>query len=194
MPLHTGFITETLGTFEGAAKCRGYVPAHAGKALGNSGVTIGTGVDLGQHTAEGLAAMRVPHSVIGLLVPYLGLQKEAAQKRLKTLPLILSPESVHALDQAVTKHFIDTVERIFDHRAARCGASFFADRPRQVQAVAVSLCYQLGPKGCPRTLDLLAQGRYADASQELENSAAWGHRYMARRRAEAALIRQVCQP
>ena len=192
MPVHTGFITEILGNFEGAARRKGYIPARGGRVLGHSGVTIGTGVDLGQHSHEELAAMGVPLTVLGVLVPYLGLKQEAAQRRLADLPLTLSPESVHALDQAVIRHFIARVERLFDQRAALCGRAFFSERSREVQAVAVSLCYQLGPKGCPRTLDFLAQSRTPEAIAELENSAAWNHRYMGRRRAEAALLRRVC--
>lgn len=149
------FITETLERFEGAGRRKGYVPMYRGEVIGNSGVTIGTGVDLGQHTQEALQSMGVPATLVGVLVPYLGLKRSAAVAKLRQLPLELSAEAVVALDKAVIGHFIQTTELRFNKAVqkvnARAGKELlFAARPKEVQAVAVSLAYQLGFTGFPR--------------------------------------------
>ena len=79
MPIAYDYIREVLSRFEGAGRTRGYVPCDkTGRPLGASGVTIGTGVDLGQQTGAGLLDMGVPHAVVKKLLPYIGLKKEAA--------------------------------------------------------------------------------------------------------------------
>ena len=195
MPRADTYIRQILERFEGAGRCRGYVPMQQGRVLGNSGVTIGTGVDLGQHSRDALEKMGVPASITGVLVPYLGLRKEDAVSRLKASPLVLATDAVAALDRAVIGHFITRMEKRFDktiHEIASAPCpGFFAERPREVQAVLVSLAYHLGFGGFPRTYALLASGQYTRAIAALRNSAAWNHRYMYRRREEAALIEQA---
>ena len=195
MPRADAYIRKTVERFEGAGRKRGYVPMQQGRVLGNSGVTIGTGVDLGQHSREELEQMGVPVTIIGALVSYLGLQQEAAVAKLNTCPLVLAEDAVAALDRAVIGHCITRMEMRFDHTVQSLASlprpGFFAERPKEVQAVLVSLAYPLGFGGFPRTYALLAGGQYAGAIAELRNSAAWKHRYISRRREEAALIEQA---
>ena len=195
MPRADSYIRKILERFEGAGRKRGYVPMQQGRVLGNSGVTIGTGVDLGQRTRKELEQMRVPATIIGALVPYLGLQKEAAIAKLNTCPLVLAEDAVAALDEAVIGHCITRMEMRFDLTVQSLAnpprPGLFAERPREVQAVLVSLAYHLGFGGFPRTYALLAGGQYAGAIAELRNSAAWNHRYIYRRREEAALVEQA---
>lgn len=55
---------------------KGYVPTDKmGKAIGQSGVTIGTGFDLGQHSEQDLVNIGVPNDLIQVLHPYLGKRK-----------------------------------------------------------------------------------------------------------------------
>ena len=78
MPIDHNYIRAILERFEGKGIARGYVPMKNGEVLGVSGVTIATGVDLGQQTGAGLLDMGVPHAVVKKLLPYIGLKKAAA--------------------------------------------------------------------------------------------------------------------
>ncbi len=190
MAVNLDFITEILRRFEGRPATRGYLPVHRGRVMGNSGVTVGTGVDLGQQSKPGLEGMGVPPELVSCLLPYLGKKREEARAFLAANPLQLDEADVRALDSAVIRHYVNRLERRFNREAARCGASFFADRKKEIQAVGVSLDYQLGPQGWPATLKMLAAGRYALAAAELRDPLAWNG-YRERREAEAGLLEQA---
>lgn len=196
MPVHTAFIIDFLRRHENRPPdfkpvLRGYVPQSGGQVIGNSGVTVSTGLDLGQQTKESLLKMGIPQTVCGVLFPYVGLRRDAAVAKLAALPLILSLDAAEAVDRAVIGSYIREVQERFD-RAASAGSKF-ADRPQEVQAALVSLRYQLGFGGCPKTWDMIASGDYHKAVAELRDPSRWGGRYMERRRDEAALLAKVAR-
>ena len=90
-----GFIAE----LEGESRTEGYVPTErgTGKVLGHSGVTVGTGFDLGQHGEADLRRMGISEELITKLHPYLQLQVKNAQNFLKKNPLNLRPEQLAEL-------------------------------------------------------------------------------------------------
>jgi len=201
------FINAVLAKYEGKAYARGYVPCKGGvyfggadspkgDALGASGVTIATGVDLGQQTLRGLAAMGVYSDTLGILHPYLGLQKQAAINKLKEAPLTISPKQVEEIDEAVHKFYIQDAARKF-------GQERFDAAPKEVQAVAVSLCYQFGTPyraaspGLGLAWEALRAGNYKDAALHLANPTGWSakdpnhQQYLPRRRQEASLLAEV---
>lgn len=189
-------IFKILGRFEGAGLVRGYIPTgRDGAALGNSGVTIGTGIDLGQQTQAGLLAMGVPAGVVTKLLPYIGLRRQSAVDKLALRPLELSPAEVEQLDAAVVSACVAEVAAHFDAQAGADGgpgeSGLFAGLPKNVQAVLVSLRYQLGFGGFPRTWRMIVDDDREAAVEELETPARWGGRYVKRRRAEAALLREA---
>ena len=141
MAVHHDYIRSVLERFEGKGLTKGYVPSKNGVPLGVSGVTIGTGVDLGQQTSTGLVMMGVPPEVIRKLTPYFGLKKQAAMDALKRQPLTLSPAEVYALDSAVIGRY---VRNIGDRYNRDTPFRAFADIPPQAQAVVVSVLYQRG--------------------------------------------------
>jgi len=106
-----------------------------GEILGQSGVSIATGVDLGQQNEASFKGLS--ETLIAKLRPYLGLKKEDARKALLENPLSLSLEEVKQIDALIKKRYIDNT-------ANRFGKETFESSPKQVQAVAVSLCYQFG--------------------------------------------------
>ena len=80
---------------EGPCRTVGYVPARPGNfrgapgqnpddyaAIGNSGVTIGTGIDLGTYTADQMSAYGLPEGLVNPLRPYMGLHKSSAIAKL----------------------------------------------------------------------------------------------------------------
>ena len=66
----------------------------------SSGVTIATGVDLGQQNESGLRRLRVSEAIINKLKPYLGLRGSSAKAKLATDPLVLSYQEGLALNSA----------------------------------------------------------------------------------------------
>ena len=191
MSINFDFIKNFLGPLEGAGVTRGYVPCDkAGRPLGVSGVTIGTGVDLGQQTGAGLLDMGVPHAVVKKLPPYIGLKKDAALAAIKDQPLTLSPAETSALDDAVIKRYLRDIEARYNKDNP---ASPFADLPPEAQAVLVSILYQRGlgsPKSYPNTWTLLLKGDWPGAAAKLCNGALWDG-YQTRRAAEGKLLKRI---
>ena len=193
MPIHTPFIVEFLRRHENLPPhhkpiLNGYVPKRNGVPIGQSGVTIATGCDLGQQTPESLLKMGVPQTLAARLIPYCGLRRDAAVAKLSTLPLVISEDAADAIDSAVIGSYIREVQARFDRDA---GSSRFVDLPKEVQAALVSLRYQLGFGGFPRTWALIVAGNYHGAISELRDPTKWGGQYMDRRRDEAALLSAV---
>jgi len=198
------FINEVLAKFEGKAFARGYIPCKngtyyggekplKGEPLGASGVTIATGVDLGQQTVDGLRSMGISDSTLKILSPYIGLQKQNAVQKLKAAPLTITTEQVKEIDDAVHKFYILDTARKF-------GGERFESAPKEVQAVAVSLCYQFGTPSRPVSPSLglawqaMRSGNYLDAANHLKNPNGWsvGHQqYLPRRKQEAALLNAI---
>lgn len=188
------YIASVLARFEGKALTRGYIPRDRdGNILGKSGVTIATGLDLGQQSLERLVGMGVPRGLAGRLVPYLGLTGAAAARKLTEVPLVLSDDAVAAIDKAVHAAYIDTAAELF-------GRDLFETSPREVQAVATSLHYQFGTPNrasspaLGKAWSAMRFGRYAEAAMHLRDTSGWSasHRqYMRRRKAEADLLERA---
>ena len=191
MPIHQQYIREVLARFEGSGIRRGYVPCgRDGAPLGASGVTIGTGVDLGQQTATALLNMGAPDALTRRFIPYLGLKRGAAQDAIRRQPLLLTAAEVAALDGVVISRYVRDIAARYDRdRPARP----FADLPREAQAVVVSLLYQRGlnsPAKFPQTWAALLRGDWPDAAARLCNAELWDG-YQARRKAEGEILQGI---
>ena len=189
---HIAYIRRVLERFEGN-KATGYVPKDRhGKALDNSGVTVGVGIDLGQQTPQGLAAMGLPLPLVEKLKPYCGKRKDAAIRYLQSFPLVLSRAEVDTLNAVVIGAYVRQTANSLDSEPTARKIGRFADRPRQVQGVLVSLLYQWGsPRRIPSTWGKIARGDYAAAVAELYDPNAWNNKYMIRRRGEAGILAEV---
>src|SRR5581483_5602641 len=87
---------------EGGLSTQGYIPTRKdGSIIGQSGTTVGAGVDLGQQSIEGLREMGVTEDIITAVSPYLGKQMSVAQAYLAKNPLTLSSSQAEALTAAV---------------------------------------------------------------------------------------------
>ena len=193
------YIGSVLARFEGKAIPRGYVPCRGGtfygtgdmgEPLGISGVTVATGVDLGQQTGKGLESMGISAPTVATLAPYLGLRKAEAVAKLRAAPLTLTQEQVGEIDRAVHERYIAQAALLF-------GRETFAAAPREVQAVAVSLHYQFGTPSRPaspalaKAWESMRAGAYVRAAAYLRDANLWSgphQAYMNRRRLEAAIL------
>mgnify|MGYP003455731261 CR=1 FL=1 len=162
-----------------------YVPAEKGKAIENSGVTIGAGIDLGQQNAASLKAAKVPQPLIDKLKPYFGLRKDAAVARLGQKPLTLSASETTLLNRAVKDKYVKDVAAKFD-KASTTGTKF-ADLPPAWQTVITSVAFQYGDlkTKAPRFWGQVTSGDFGAAQKNLLN---FGDRYESRRKQEAELV------
>lgn len=209
MPIHTDKIQEVLRRpgFEGPQQLRGYIPCDLTTggtanykggpnperyvAMGASGVTIGTGVDLGQTNKDTLRGMGVSNAVVYKLMPYLGQRKAAAVAVLYRLPLTLSQAVADELDAAMLNHHITKIADYYDRAVGLPGC--FATLPWQAQAVIVSIQYQRGvksPRKYPNTWKAFANQDWKDAAYRLGTGRFWTG-YQGRRRLESELLKEL---
>ena len=210
MPIDIAYIRAFLRRpgIEGPQQLRGYIPCHWTRgrtrnytgqphpeeytAMGVSGVTIATGVDLGQTTADDLESNGAPSAIVNCLRPYLGLRQDAAIRKLHAVPLSVSPATADALDDAVHGMHAARIAARYDQDSP---VTPFADLPPQAQAAIFSLLYQLGctggPRRAPNTWTALLRGDWADAARRLRTRSYW-EGYQDRRALEGALLREVC--
>lgn len=208
MPIHTDKIQEALRRpgFEGPQQLRGYIPCDLTTggtanykggpnperyvAMGASGVTIGTGVDLGQTNKDTLRGMGVSNAVVYKLMPYLEQSRAAAVDALHRLPLTLSQAAADELDEAMLNHHISKISAYYD---AATDPGTFASLPWQAQAAIVSIQYQRGvksPRKYPNTWKAFVNQDWKDAAYRLGTGRFWTG-YQGRRRLESELLKEL---
>lgn len=166
---------------EGAAESTGYVPRDKdGNPLGRSGVTIASGVDLGQRSVDGWARLAIHELTLELIAPYCGVTGNAAVKLLKERPLTLPEEHVRELDNCLRADFTRAVERQWNLDSAD---EWDALDDRQ-QTIVMSVAWQYGSpnKRCPTFWGHATGGRWEDVIRELRD---FGDAYPTRRNKEA---------
>lgn len=210
MPVEQNYIDAFLTTVEGKCQTVGYIPCDlvAGgtanyegkgdpklyKAMGDSGVTIATGCDLGQTTLDTLLKYGLDSGIAHSLVPYIGknVRQDAALRKLHEMPLTISLDVAHAIDRAVHTGYLHSyVIPAYDKHFPK---DKFADLPKQAQAAILSICFQKGVGGtkrdAPNTWAAFCRGDWADASKRLCNASFW-EGYQGRRRQEGILLKEV---
>lgn len=195
--VHTEFIRRFLARWE-TRQLVAYIPcqhrnftgrenpAACGEPIGASGVTVGTGLDLGQQGEADLRRMGVSDALIERFCSYLGKRRDEAVGALARAPLTLTDAECDAVDAAVHDDYIRRAAALYDSEADEP----FADCPPEAQAVIVSLFYQLGSGRTryPVTWRLLCEGDWAGAARELKTGF---KRYANRRRDEGRLLAEV---
>lgn len=207
--IHIDKICEVLhwDYFEGPQMLRGYIPcniAGGGTAnykggsnperyipMGASGVTVGTGVDLGQTTESDLSEMGVSQNIIAKLKPYIGLKKTKAVFALYKRPLLVTKEEADVLDSKMHGHHAILISNRYNKDA---GKGVFDSLPWQAQAVIFSLLYQCGCTGGPKkdalTWQALVRQDWITASKRLMTKEFWAG-YHNRRCAEGKILSEL---
>ena len=142
---------------EGKNMLHGYVPTDKlGFTIGQSGVTIGTGVDLGQLDRIDLVNLlrNVPDSfnLLSKLIPYVGLQKVKAVQALNRNPLEITKDEAETLSIAIREKIKLELITIWEKKTK----TDFWKLPDQAQTVLFSLAYNFGsnlPERLPHTWD-----------------------------------------
>lgn len=179
-----GIDWEFIGALEGEGILKGYVPDAEGS---KSGVTIATGVDLGQRSEASIGALDIPDSLKAKLKPYAGLKKQAAVDALRRNSLTITEGESRALDQAVKGGTVADVQERYDGAVAG-GTVRFDDLSVQVQTVICSVAFQYGSnlsRAAPKFWRACTEQRWNAVLGELRN---FGDRYPTRRNKEADLL------
>lgn len=129
--------------FEGGRKLYGYVPVNnEGEPIGKSGVTVATGVDLGQYSPEEfLHNLKISPSLVRKLHPYFGVTGVSALQLLKDKPLHLTGEEADLITEHVRFSILKTVARVWGEHSQVP----FRQLPPRVRTVLFSLAYNFGP-------------------------------------------------
>lgn len=169
-------------------KVTGYVPmtADGQEPLGRSGVTIGSGVDLGAWSEAKLLAIGIPASVVARLEPYLGLTGWPAIHALQQAPLVLTAEEAKTLSDTITDLIVDELAGRYDKAAKDLK---FDDLPLATRTVIASVAFQYGTNLARRTPEFWKQVTTGDWDGAYENLCRFGDSYVTRRGKEAALLK-----
>jgi hypothetical protein len=124
---------------------KGYVPSNKkGTAIGNSGVTIGGGVDLGGQGVAELQAAGIPPYLIEKFKPYLGLRTAAAKAKLKKQPLTITAAEAKFVTASMQLANLRGVKKLVDGYGINYNAL-----PKSIKTVLLSQYYQRGSGGFP---------------------------------------------
>jgi hypothetical protein len=175
---------------EGGQVLSGYVPDASGS---QSGVTLGTGVDLGQRSESDLDRLDIAADLKAKLKPYCGKKSKDAADYLKKNPLVITAADASALDLAIKQPLLDRLVAAYDNAVDHANASddcsrvHFSELPQGVQTALASANFQYGslPGSTPNYWKQVTEQRWKDASDNLKK---FGDAYPTRRKLEAALI------
>lgn len=173
MAIDFDFLREVEG-FETEA----YVPQDDNGVIENSGVTIGSGIDLGQWTKKQLADMGVDPAVLTKLEPYLGKKKDKALDLLNQQPLRLSEGEAEALTTAVKKGYAEKMKRWYNkNNTVGNDWSDLTDR-QQTAVTSVAFQYGVGSDNTPAFNKQVLDNDWDGLAANLKN---FGDRYDTRR-------------
>jgi YD repeat-containing protein len=163
-------------------------PQNRSQAHPNSGVTVGTGFDLGRRDAAGLLAMGVPQSLVTRLTPYLGKRGNDARLAVERAPLTLTQREANTLDALMRGRKAMSVAETYNARST----VKFQDLAGGYQTAIASVHFQYGSiRATPTFMRQVTTQNWEGAIRNLRN---FGDDFGPRRRAEAALMERTLRP
>ena len=166
---------------EGRAINNGYVPTRRdGTVVGQSGVTVGTGVDLGSKNDAYFDGL--DESIKAKIRPHFGKKRTAAQTSLQNKPLTLTDSEVATLDRFVKEKELDTLRDKWNEDSD----TDFDDLPTNQATAVASTYYQYGQQMFDHNYwDQTTSGDWEAARDNLRN---YGDNYNSRRNREATYL------
>jgi uncharacterized protein YegL/GH24 family phage-related lysozyme (muramidase) len=147
----------------------GYVTidTKSGQVLGQSGVKIGGGIDLGNKSKASF--MSVPNTTVDKLEPYLGLKGDFAACAAIERPLELTLREAETLTNIIKNEVIDKVSKTYES-SKRVNSLPFTSVPRGIRTALVSVWSQFGnPTAYPRLWEYVTKNDWTNAIRELRN-------------------------
>ena len=160
-----------LTCHEGFLFC-GYVPIDpkSGEVLGESGVTVGAGVDLGSKSRASFSSLS--STLVDKLEPYFGLKRNLAACAAIERPLQLTQAEAISVTDAV-KNNIDNQALERYNRDKDPSALEFASLPRGIRTAIISVWYQFGYPDVkptyPKFWGFVKNNDWENAIKELRN-------------------------
>jgi hypothetical protein len=147
-----------------------------------SGVTIGTGFDLGQQTLAGFKKFAFSETLYNKLKPYVGLKGVVARDKLALLPLRLTNLEADELDKKVKQGYYTRLVKEYEARSDLTFTTLAVGK----QTAIFSVFFQYGSLSrTPRFREAVCKGQWKKAIAELRN---FGDNYVKRRNMEADLM------
>lgn len=170
---------------EGGMVTKGYVPIDSsGHAIGQSGVTIGAGVDLGQWSESEIVGWGASPALIARLRPYLGLRQGRAIAALDQKALHIGADDATLLSRGSRKRIVADLSSRYEMDAGVA----FGSLPAGARTAIASVAFQYGSRldqRCPRFWRAVTNRRWEAAVAELR---AFGDAYPTRRKLEAGIL------
>ncbi len=165
---------DLISEFEGKGINTGYVPSE------NSGVTIGTGVDLKEKNEEYFKKINVSESIIDKVKPFFTLKGAEASEVAGNLQL--DDNEVLELDTAVKANYATDIKDKYEEATGKS----FTDLNSEQQTVIVSVGFQYGSfERTPSFWKAVVNDDWDAVETELRN---FGDNYTTRRLKEADLL------
>ena len=163
---------------EGGSQNNGYVP----EGGDNSGVTIGSGFDLGQQTEETIKNFGFKdQNILNIIRPYLGIQGAKAKDIAPNLTL--SDEQKFDVDSSVKNYYENNIINQYNSKKRKFS---FDELDPAVQTAIASVGYQYGDlRRTPRFFDAALNNDSESLVNELRN---FNDNFSTRRNAEADYI------
>lgn len=168
--LGTRINFDKLADFEGGQWTHGYIPGHTpgvpndgAKVLGQSGVTIATGFDIGQwHHLALTRSFRLPEMLVRKYAPFCNKKKQGAVTAFETAGgLVISKPQADVTDMHVQRFHLVAAVDAWDHESPK-PAKRFVELTSAQQTVILSRTYHQGI-GMPKTP--VAQAFYTAAKR-----------------------------
>jgi hypothetical protein len=148
-----------------------------------SGVTIGSGVDLGARNVNDLKKLNLPKKLIDKLTPYLGRKRGHALDFVNRRPLDISKEDARLITNSVRKKELDFLSKEWK---AKTGKDF-SELPESKATAVASVAFQYGVDGIKK-MDYWKQVTSDDWEGAYANLRNFEDRYSGRREKEAAFL------
>jgi type VI secretion system secreted protein VgrG len=174
---------EFIKQLEGSRK-DGYVPAPDDS---QSGVTIGSGFDIGARSLTDLKILGLPDKLIKKFSPYVQLKKQDAVALLKDIPLSITDEEQVLLEQLVKNSETEKIVNLYNNSESKVK---FECLPEEAQTVIASVAYQNGYLPS-RTPDFWTQAVKQDWNAVYDNLMDFSDAFPTRREKEANLIKRL---
>ncbi len=173
--IDVAFIRSLEGT-----RLEGYVPMNKGLPLGQSGVTIASGFDIGQRSDRDLRILGLSTNLIAKFQPYLGLKKWDAYNALKKTPLHITQAECDEINNIV---FNAKVRGIIDE----VGETTWKKLGRSLRTVLASVQFQYGDAKT-RTPNFFKAVMTMDITSIVNHLKNFGDVYKTRRLKEASYL------
>lgn len=188
LPMKTNDLTggkvdwKFIADREGKGKEQGYVPKDKNnKPDSNSGVTIGTGIDLKMKNRKYFEDLNIDEDIIKKLEPFFGLKGLEADVKAKNLNL--SKEQIVKLDSAVKKDYANRIKTQYEKDSGKR----FENLTDAQQTVLISVAFQHG-LNATKKYNFWKQATTGDWDSVKKNLRNFKDNYNKRRNLEADLL------